>query len=180
MRANIFSFAAILAMASGLPLHAAEKPHPAQTSQAQPRKVWTNDDMDALRARGLISTFTPEVSEAVAQSAPVSTAPAAQQSASPVYSSRLEDPAWYAQQAAGLQAELDRRQALLRGQQAALALAERGITQPGIALDQPSFGVTPQDAADNLEAQAREVQSRLDDLSDLARINDIPPGVVRG
>jgi hypothetical protein len=39
--------------------------------------------------------------------------------------------------------------------------------------------VTPDAAVALLQAQVQEVQSQLDELSDLARQHDIPPGVLR-
>jgi len=42
-----------------------------------------------------------------------------------------------------------------------------------------NVGVTPQAGIAILEAQVREVQYQLDELSDLARQNDIPPGDLR-
>jgi hypothetical protein len=131
--------------------------------------------MDQLRARGLISIVGPEVNEAAT---PAATAPS--EPAFPFYNSRLEDPEWYAEKAADLQAELDKRQAALREQQTALVQAADRITQPGVAMDKPTTGVTPQAAIAILEAQVGEVQSQLDELGDLARQNNIPPGVLRG
>src|SRR6267378_117435 len=128
MRTYSFPLAVILTLAIAFPSHAAEKPRPAQA--AKTKKVWTNDDMDQLRARGLISTFSvaPETT-AQAQAAPSEQA---------TFTPKTEDPAWYADQAAILQAELDKRESALR-----------------------------------------EAQSQLDELSDLARQNSIPPGVLR-
>jgi hypothetical protein len=54
------------------------------------------------------------------------------------------------------------------------------ITQPGINLTQPNVGITPQAGIEILAARVRELQSQLNDLADLARQNDIPPGVLRG
>lgn len=175
MRQYPFALAVVLTLAIAFPSRAAEKPHPTQGSQNQPKKIWTNDDLDQLRSRGLISIVGPEVSEAPAQ--PGAAPP---ESVQPVYASRLEDPEWYAEKAADLQAELDKRQAALQQQQTALALAADRITQPGIALDKPNAGVTPEAGIAVLEAQVQEVQSQLDELSDLARQNNIPPGVLRG
>jgi hypothetical protein len=165
-----FPLAVILSLAAALPSRAAEKPRPTQVNQT--KRVWTNDDMDQLRARGLISTFTL-APEATAQAPAAPSAPA-------TYASRLEDPDWYAQKAADLQAELDARTAALQEAQANLAKAADGITQPGIAMDKKSVGVTPDAGIAILDAQVREVQSQLDELSDLARQNNIPPGVLRG
>jgi hypothetical protein len=170
MRTYPFALAAVLALAIAFPSRAAEKPRPAQANQA--KRVWTNDDMDQLRARGLITTFN-QAPEATPQSAAVIPAPA-------TYTPRLQDPDWYAEQAAILQAELDKRGAALREAQASLAQVAEGITQPGIAMDKKNVGVTPEAGIAILEAQAREVQTQLDELSDLARQNNIQPGVLRG
>ena len=178
MRTYPFSLTAILALAISLPSLAAEKPQAAQGNQNQPRKVWTNEDMDQLRARGLISIIGPEVNEAAAPATTAATATA--EPAPPVYTSNLEDPGWYAAQAAKLQAELDEREAALHEQQLAIAQAADRITQPGIALDKSNAGITPDSGLAILQAQVDEVQSELDELSDLARQNNIPPGLIRG
>jgi hypothetical protein len=169
MRTYPFPLAAIVALAIAFPSHAAEKPRPKQDNQA--KKVWTNDDMDQLRSQGLISTLilAPEI-----------TAPAPVVPSEPAtFTPKTEDPTWYAEQAAILQTELDKREAALREAQANLAQAAKGITQPGIAMDKPNAGVTPEAGIDVLAAQVLEVQSRLNELSDLARQNNIPPGVLR-
>jgi hypothetical protein len=174
MRAYSFALAAFFTLAMAFPSRAAEKPRPAQANQNSLKKVWSNDDLDELRSRGLISIVGQEATEAVAPPAPAST-----ESTHPAYNSRLEDPAWYAQKAADLQAELEKREATLREQQTAMALAAEGITQPGIALDKPNAGVTLQAGLAILSAQVQEVQNQMDELGDLARQNNIPPGVLR-
>jgi hypothetical protein len=170
MRTCSFAFAAVLALAIAFPSHAAEKPSPAQSGKT--KKVWTNDDMDQLRAQGLITTFS-QTPETAAQAPAAPSEPA-------TFTPRAEDPAWYAEQSAILQAELDKREAALREAQTNLAQAAEGITQPGIAMDKKNPGITPEAGIAVLEAQVLEVQSQLDELSDLARQNNIPPGVLRG
>ena len=176
MRNHPFPLAAVLALLIACSSQAAEKPRPAQGNQKQPKKVWTNDDMDQLRSRGLISIVGQEPAETAVQTPAAPTEPTF-----PVYATRLDDPEWYANQVADLQAELDKREAALLQQQAAIAQAvSKRITQPGLALDKDGPGMTPAEGLANLEAQVQEVQSQLDELSDLARQHDIPPGALRG
>jgi hypothetical protein len=172
MRAFHFSLAAVLALTIVFPSLAAEKPHSAPTNpSSQIKKVWTNEDMDQLRARGLITTF----SAAAEMSAEVPAAPPEPGT----LSSRTEDPAWYARQASVLQAELDERETVLHDAQARVALAKQRITQPGIDMDKGNVGITPAAGLAILESQVRAVQDELDGLGDLARQNNIPPGDLR-
>ena len=187
MRNYPFPLAAVLALLLAPSSYAAGKPRTAQSNQTRPKKVWTNADMDDLRARGLISIVGPEESEA-AQPAPApaaETAPAAApveaQAALefPVYESRLDDPEWYVEQAVNLQAELDQRVADLKQQQDAITLAKDRITQPGLALDRENAGITADSGLAVLEGRVREIQDQLDELSDLARQHSISPGALR-
>jgi hypothetical protein len=171
MRTKYFFLAAVLTLAITIPSLAAEKPRAAQENQNHPKKVWTNEDMDQLRVRGLISIVGPAVNEAAA--------PPAVASSQPAYASRLQDPEWYAQQAADLQAELDKRAADLRDAQVALAQAANGVTQPGVDMGKGNVGATPEAGVAILQAQSLEIQRELDELSDLARQNNISPGVLR-
>src|SRR6266851_6170482 len=175
MKKYSFPLAAVLAVLIACSSQAAEKPRPTQGNQNQPKKIWTEDDMDQLRARGLISIVGQEVTQA-ATPAPASPT----ETTFPVSESRLDDPAWYADKAADLQAELDKREAALREEQAAIAQAANRITEPGLALDKDNAGVTPAAGVANLQAQMQEVQSQIDELGDLARQHNIAPGVLHG
>jgi len=172
MRSFHLSLVAVVIFAFAFPSLAADNPRTTQTNQAaRTKKVWTNEDMGELRTRGLITTFNP-ATEMMIPTPPVAPEPAA-------FEAKTVDPAWYAEQALILQAELDRREAALRAAQANLAAAENRMTQPGIAMETDNVGVTPRAGIAILEAQVREVQNQLDELSDLARQNSIPPGDLR-
>src|SRR5262245_41876954 len=88
-------------------------------------KRWTNADMDTLRARRGISIVGQEAPPVSAEAIAPAEAPAG-----PVYVSRLQDPAWYAELSADLQAELYARIVALSQAQRSLADASngRGIT----------------------------------------------------
>jgi hypothetical protein len=177
MRSLPLSLATVLALgAIAMPSQAADRQSSPQSNQA--RKIWTNDDLDQLRARGLISIVGPfpELApEAVPQAAPPTTHPPA----APYVPT--QDPNWYADQAAQLQAELEEAQAAVRQAQDNLAQAvSLRQTQGGINLAQAPVGITPEDGIAILEARVSQIQSQLDDLADLARRNYIPPGVLRG
>ena len=178
MRTYPFPLAAALVLAT-CTSQAAEKPRPPQPAQNQSskpaKKVWTNDDMVDLRSRALISIVGQEPGQAAtSEMSSASTAPSF-----PVYDSRLDDPEWYAKVEAALQAELDQRTADLEQEQRALALAKDRTTQAGVSLDDPSVGVTPAAALELLQARVQEIQDQLDELADLARHHDIPPGDLR-
>lgn len=209
----------VLIFAAGLPSRAQQPPRPAQADQS--RKIWTDDDMDALRARGLISIVgreieaAPQAPAAPSQPAPATAQPAPATAAAPEAPAaapepgpqaavsaptappeagaqptapseeaapydRTQDPRWYSVESAKLRAQLDAAEADLAQAQQALAQASSRITEPGINLTQRNVGVTPQAGIEILAARVREIQSQLDDLGDLARQNDITPGVLRG
>jgi prefoldin subunit 5 len=106
---------------------------------------------------------------------------AAQGDAAPSQYVETQDPEWYAEQASELRSELERRQARLqRYRQAIEDARELKTTTGGINLAQGDIAITPEDGIESLRWRIREIQSDLDDLEDLARHNDIPPGTLRG
>jgi len=172
MRSYTFLFGAIAVLGiASLQSRAAGKAAPRKAPQANPtEKVWTNADLDALRDQDLISLVGPYPEEAAL-------APEATSEAAPY--ERTQDPLWYAGQAAQLRTEIELTEAGLRTSQERLAEAQNRDTQPGVNLVRGNVGVTPQEGIALLEERARAVQAQLDDLADLARRNDIPPGALR-
>jgi len=150
-----------------IPMRAANKPR-AGTDTRNP-VVWTNDDLEKLHSLGLISIVgRMDEEELTSASAP------------PPYV-ETQDPEWYAEQAARLRDELERRKAQLGGYRLALEDA-RSLrkTEGGINLEEPNIGITPEAGIEILQRRVSETLSELDTLENLARRSDIPPGTLRG
>src|SRR5260370_15780927 len=89
-----------------IPLRAANRPH-AGTDRPD-KVVWTNDDLEKLHGLGLIS-----IVGRVDEETPTS-------ESAPGRYVKTQDPEWYAEQAANLRDELERRRAQLREYRPAL------------------------------------------------------------
>ena len=138
-------------------------------SDTQHAVVWTNDELQKLHDLGLIS-IVGAMSEEMPESASLR---------QPYV--KTDDPGWYAAEAAKLRDQLEHRQAELRGYQQALEDAESlRNTTGGINLDEGDIGITPEAGIEILRQRAKETQTELDALDDLARRNGIPPGALRG
>ena len=150
-----------------IPMRAANKPR-VGTDSRNP-VVWTNDDLEKLHSLGLISIVGRIDEEKLAS--PSAPAPYVE----------TQDPEWYAEQAAQLRDELERRRAQLHEYQKALEDA-RSLreTTGGINVDEGDIGITPEAGIEILQQRVNETQAELDALQDLARRNDIPPGRLRG
>jgi hypothetical protein len=150
-----------------IPLRAANKPRAGTDSQNT--VVWTNDDLERLHLLGLIC-IVGRMNEEMPKSASL-----------PQPYVKTQDPGWYAEQAAKLRDELQRRQAQLGGYRQAIEDA-RGLKTmtAGINLDDGDIGITPEAGIEILQQRVNETQAELDALEGLARRNDIPPGTLRG
>jgi hypothetical protein len=164
-----FSLAISMTLSTlAIPLRAATQPRAGKTDKTT--VVWTNQDLERLRSLGLISI--------VGQSALVEDATA---TARPSPYVKTQDPEWYAEQAAKLRDELERRQAQLSEYRQALDDARSLKETPGgINLDEGDIGITPDAGIEILQRRVRQIQNELDALEDLARHNGIPPGALRG
>jgi hypothetical protein len=163
-----FSLAISMTLSTlAIPLRAANKPR-AGTDRRNP-VVWTNDDLEKVHSLGLISIVGRLGEE-----------PPASASAPAPYV-ETQDPEWYAEQAAQLRDELERRRAQLHEYQKALEDA-RSLreTTGGINVDEGDIGITPEAGIEFLQQRLNEAQAQFDVLEDLARRNDIPPGTLRG
>jgi len=158
-----------ISMTLVIPLRAANKPRAGKTERAP--LVWTNEDLERLRGLGLISVVGPVPGPDAAGAAASGPAPHV----------RTQDPEWYAEQAAKLQAELESREAELHQYRQALEDARNLKTMTGgINLDEGDVGITPEASIEILQQRVEEARTELEALEDLARRNDIPPGILRG
>jgi hypothetical protein len=149
-------------------LRAAIEPHADRPSGAT--RTWTSDDLKRLsRVSGLVSI----VGQVTNEELPDVDAPAPR--------ARTEDAAWYAAQAASLNARLEADEANVRDFTRALEDArDLKTTTLGINLAEDNIGLTPEATIEILQSRVRETQSEIDALEDLARHDGIPPGVLRG
>lgn len=140
-----------------------------QETDSQSAMVWTNDGLEKLHSLGLISIVGSIDGERPTP------APA------PRPYVRTQDPEWYAVQAAKLREELARRQSQLQEYRQAIDDA-RSLrkTTGGINLDEGDLALTPEEGIEILERHVDEVQTEINELEDLARRHDIPPGTLRG
>jgi len=162
-----FSFAISMTVSTlAIPLRAANKPRAGMEDQ---KTVWTNDDLERLHDLGLIC-IVGRMNEETPKSASL-----------PQPYVKTQDPEWYAEQAARLRDELERRRAQLGGYRQAIEDARSLKTMTGgINLDDGDIGITPEAGIEILRQRVSETQSELDALEDMARRNDIPPGTLRG
>jgi hypothetical protein len=154
-------------VSAAIPLRATNRPHAGTDSQNP--MVWTNDDLEKLHSLGLIS-IVGRIDEERPTSASVLSRYV-----------KTQDPEWYAERAAKLRDELERRRAQLREYRRALEDA-RSLrkTTGGINLDDGDIAITPEAGIEILQQRVNEAQAELDVLQDLARRDYIPPGTVRG
>jgi len=164
-----FSLAISMTLSAlAIPLRAANKPRAGKTGKTT--ALWTNEGLEKLRPLGVISIVgQPNIPEgATAAALP------------PLYL-KTQDLEWYAEQAARLRDELERKKAQLGGYRRAIEDARSLKTMTGgINLDDGDIGITPEAGIEILQQRVSETQSELDALEEVARRNDIPPGILRG
>jgi hypothetical protein len=150
-----------------IPLRAANGPHAG--TDRQNKVVWSDDDLERLHDLGLIC-IVGQINEETPKAAP-----------QPRPYVKTQDPDWYADQAAQLRDELERRRAELDGYRQAIEDA-RDLKTPtgGINLDDGDISITPEAGIEILQERVNEAQADLDALEELARRNDIEPGTLRG
>jgi hypothetical protein len=136
------------------------------------KKVWTNDDFPAVGSQSQASDAAE-----LAAAALVTESPAAEPGSENAMVNPEQDPRFYILQMASLENEL----ASLESQEQQLRNfreTSAGI-QPGLKLYAPCEGVSTDNLIAELDARRSEILQQMDTVSDTARHNDIPPGILR-
>jgi hypothetical protein len=146
---------------------AAPQGQAAPLPNAKPSKVWTNDEIGALRSGGGVSVVGDHAPQKVSAA-----------STKTKGYSQEKDPAWYRNQLQPLQAEIEKLDAQIEKTKAFLN-GEKVNDQ--LSSTHAYYGVAgnPQDQLEKLEAKRDKDVAKLNDLLDRARYNDIPPGALR-
>ena len=144
---------------------------PASPKPDTQKKVWTNDDVERLNPE-FVPGRAPE--SGINSAVSVQSAPPAPVSVTPV--DPQQDPRWYGQQVTALDAELaaiDSREEQLREFRSTSA----GLPT-GLVLNAPCEGITTDNLIAQLESRRQEIAQQIDALGDLARENNVPPGIL--
>lgn len=135
-------------------------------SSTKPAKVWTNDEIDVLHGDHGVSVVGKNGQNTGATSA------------KPKGYSMEKGPDWYRKQLQPLQAEIDQLNAQIEKTKAFLS-GERVNDAPAATGAYYGVAGNPQDQLRKLEDRRDKDLSKVNDLLDRARHNDIPPGDLR-
>jgi hypothetical protein len=141
------------------------QPAPAQTLPAtggKPAKVWTNDDINGLRKNDTVSVVG-------------NNAGAKKTSPSSQSTSYEKDPAWYRQQLAPLQADVEKLDSQIAKLKEFIKGGNVGEAQP-FNYHLPG---NPPDQLNQLEKKRQTDAAKIDDLMDRARHNGIEASALR-
>jgi hypothetical protein len=165
MKRLLFSLPVLLVVASWAHSQSqSQGPASPTTSTQTPRatKVWTNDDVDALRNQSGVSVVGNDAGT--------------KKSSAPSQSTSYEkDPAWYRKQLAPLQANVERFDVQIAKLREFIKGGNVGEAQP---YHHGSPG-NPQDQLSQLENKRQADAAKIDDLLDRARHTGIQPGALR-
>jgi prefoldin subunit 5 len=140
-------------------------------------KVWTNDDLATLgppfETAGQTNSTIPIAPSTAAHEVPDSNL---DQGTPRILLNPAQDPQWYSQQLATLEAEvavIASREEQLRNFRATGAGLPTGLN-----IAAPCEGVGTDNRISQLDARRREIEQQIDTLDDTARQNDMPPGIL--
>ena len=138
------------------------------------KKIWTNDDFPAVAQSSQASDAAELAAAALVTESPATESDSENSSAAV---NPEQDPRFYILQMASLEndlASVENQEQQLRNFRATSA----GI-QPGLQIYAPCEGVGTDNLIAQLDARRNEILQQIDTLSDTARHNDLPPGILR-
>ena len=142
---------------------------------AQNKHVWTNADLPRLRDQADVSVVGPRPNMTL-DNAP-SSGPFAENGVE-AGANKETDPAWYREQLAPVEAELD-----ALDEQINALLPYRSITNymvGGVVISQlAGLPLNPEDQIRQLQTRREDVMQDIEQLHDIARRHDIRPGDIR-
>jgi len=140
----------------------------AAAKSANPKKVWTEDDLNSLKTRVSV-VGDPSKSPKTSQAPPQNSRAAA--SLPPE-----KDPAWYHRQLSPLRAQIEEMDAQIRKLKEAQGGKETSDPGRRYGLHLP---MNTQDRIEVLEKTKRELRAKVEALEDQARRNGLNPGDLR-
>jgi hypothetical protein len=140
-------------------------------------KVWTNDDLATLgppfETASQTSSTIPIAPSTAAHEVPDSNF---DQGTPRIHLNPAQDPQWYSQQLATLEAEVA---AIASKEEQLRNFRATGTGLPtGLNIAAPCEGVGTDNLIAQLDARRREIEQQIDALDDTARQNDMPPGIL--
>ncbi|MGB0036059.1 MAG: hypothetical protein WBP79_11350 [Candidatus Acidiferrales bacterium] len=191
MRTHKQLSSAVLALAAACLICLAAKPAFAGgdgPAAAKPRtdlekRIYTNDDVDALAAR--FGGPAKKSSDASASAAPAATAAASSSAKRRAIAARIPDernPQWYAAQMQAFEAQMARIDDQIRKLRSFRMSGSTSAVNVrlGLVLDAPCEGISTDNLIEQLVLQRREIEQRIGELSETSRLNDFPSGFIGG
>lgn len=152
---------------------------PAASAQVQQppgkkaKKVWTNDDLDAMRGGSRQGDVRASAGESAGTSAAAEEKPTGKDKPLP----REKDPKLYREKLVPLRSQLEQLDAQIKQLRQQLTHPIEGTN--ALDLSHTSVIMQPEVALKELEQKRQQLQQKIDDLEDEARRNGISPGDIR-
>jgi hypothetical protein len=139
------------------------------------KKVFTNEDLETLARQ----SGEPSNDRWSPAATPAESAQPAPNRIARILLPQEKDPEWYAQQSGSLNAQAEAIDARLQQLQQYRSTGTAAGAVFGLGLDAPCEGITTDNEIQQLILQRTQIESNISALEDMARQNDIPPGVFR-
>lgn len=165
---------AALALALSVSVAAAQAPSTQKSPEKKAKKVWTNDDLDELRAQSHWASGSDSSSGTSAQAGTTEAGPTENK---PAPLPREKDPETYQKKLAALRAQLGQIDSQIRSLRNSMNTPISGGN--GVNLSTATVTGRPENQIEALEKQKQQIQQQIDAVEAEARRNGISPGDLR-